>query len=458
MRLSEIGLFKYGKEEPELVKDAFQMAWPSVLESVFISLSGIVDSLMVSAIGAFGVAAVGLTTQPKFLCMAPFIAMSISVAALVARRRGEGDRRGANQVLLAALMIGLVLIALVTTLSLRHADFIIHFAGSEEKTHDSAVLYYKIIMGGFFFQGLSMILNASQRGSGNTKIAMRTNVTSNTVNMFGNWLLITGNLGFPAWGIRGAAIATVFGTVIACIMSVASVFRKDSYVNIPYIWENQVKPAIAPFLSIVKVGGSVFLEQVLMRTGFMAVAIMAAKQGTNNLAAHQVGMNIMSLSFSFGDGLQAAAVALIGMSLGAGQPERARKCGSICQQMGLCLAFVLSLVYLILGRGIYSQFFREKEIVDMGVQILRCLSVIVFLQITQVVYMGCLRGAGDVLYTTVASTISVTVVRTTFSYFFCYILGLGVIGIWFGIACDQLGRFLFSYFRFRAGKWTRIKI
>lgn len=75
------------------------------------------------------------------------------------------------------------------------------------------------------FNIISMAINAAQRGAGNTKIAMRTNVTSNVVNMIGNYLLIQGNLGFPRLGITGAALATVFGTVIACLMSILSVMN-----------------------------------------------------------------------------------------------------------------------------------------------------------------------------------------------------------------------------------------
>ena len=83
---------------------AFQMAWPAVMESFFIALASLVDSLMVSSMGAYAVAAVGLTTQPKFIGLCIFIAANVSVSALVARRRGEKDRYGANQVLLMILV------------------------------------------------------------------------------------------------------------------------------------------------------------------------------------------------------------------------------------------------------------------------------------------------------------------------------------------------------------------
>ena len=72
--------------------------------------------------------------------------------------------------------------------------------------------------------------------------------------------------------------------------------------------------------------------------------------------------------------------------------------------------------------------------------------------------MGCLRGAGDTLYTAIASTICVTVIRTAASYLFGYTLGFGIIGIWLGVLGDQLGRYIFAAVRFKAGKWVRIKI
>ena len=95
---------------------------------------------------------------------------------------------------------------------------------------------------------------------------------------------------------------------------------------------------------------------------------------------------------------------------------------------------------------------------DIGVSIMYVIIFVVMLQIAQVIYMGCLRGAGDTLYTAIASTISVTLVRTAGSYFFGYVLDMGITGIWFGVLADQVSRFLFASIRFRKGKWTDIKI
>lgn len=338
------------------------------------------------------------------------------------------------------------------------ADPIIRLCGSEELTHDSAVTYFRIIMGGMLFNVLQMGINSAQRGAGNTRITMRTNLVSNTVNIIFNYLLIQGHFGFPALGIRGAALATVLGTVVSSIMSIWSVWKKDNFISIPYILLNKIRPGWEAMKNIVKVGYSVFAEQVLMRIGFMLTAIMAADQGTSAMAAHQVGMNIMGLSFSFGDGLQATAVALIGYSLGAGKPEKAKAYGRTCRMIGGVISVILAVTYFFGANLLMEMFFEEKDIVAIGVSIMRVIIFVVILQIAQVIYMGCLRGAGDTLYTAVASTVSVTIMRTLGSYFFGYVLHMGITGIWLGVVADQLSRFVFASIRFRRGKWTEIKI
>lgn len=451
------GVTTYLNENQERIKIAVRMAWPSVLESFFVALAGLIDSLMVSSLGAYAVAAVGLTTQPKFLGMALFIALNVSVSAIVARRRGEKDKKGANQALMVALFFTIGAGIVISILCVLLAEPIINLCGSGEDTHDSAVLYFRIIMGGMIFNIISLVINAAQRGAGNTKIAMKTNVTSNVVNMIGNYLIINGHFGFPALGIKGAALATVFGTVIACIMSIRSLF-KDGFVSIPYMVREHIRPSLDPVRSMIRISSSVFTEQVLMRIGFMSTAVMAANLGTAAMAAHQVGMNIMSVSFSFGDGMQAAAVALIGRSLGEKAPEEAVKYGNICQRIGNLISLVLSLIYLLGGRMLYRLFFTEPEIVDMGVQIMRLMVLVVVLQIAQVIYMGCLRGAGDVFFTMAASTFSVTMVRTLGSYVMGYVMGWGLIGVWMGVMGDQLSRFLLTTWRFKSGRWTTVKI
>lgn len=223
------------------------MAWPSIVESFFVAFAGLVDSLMVSSLGSYAVAAVGLTTQPKFIGLSLFFALNVAISALIARRRGEENAREANRILSTAILFIIAAAVVLSILLVALADPIIHICGSTPETHDSAVAYFRIIMGGMIFNCIQMGINSAQRGAGNTKITMRTNVTSNTINIIFNYLLINGHLGFPALGIHGGALATVLGTVVACIMSILSILKPDGFISLPYIIKNKVFPAKREF-------------------------------------------------------------------------------------------------------------------------------------------------------------------------------------------------------------------
>lgn len=445
--------------DKDKISNVVKMAWPAIVESFFVAFAGLIDSLMVSSMGKNAVAAIGLTTQPKFIGLSIFFAVNVAISALVARRRGEERKDDANKIAYSALFF-VILASIVLSIGfVVSASPLIRLCGSNADTHDYAVIYFRIIMGGMIFNCIQMCINSAQRGAGNTKITMRTNVTSNTINIIFNYLLIEGHFGFPKLGIYGAAIATVFGTVVASVMSIISIMKQDNFISLPYIWKNKIRPSLESFCTLVKVGYSVFFEQILMRVGFMATAIMAAKLGTDAMAAHQVGMNIMGLSFSFGDGLQATAVALIGRSLGEKNEQLAKDYGKICRYFGLIISVILAITYFFSARFLMGLFFKDDVApVNIGVVIMRVIIFVVMFQVSQVVYMGCLRGAGDTAYTAFASIISVTIIRTLFSYVCGFTLGMGVLGIWLGVLADQISRYIFGSLRFKQGKWTKIKI
>ena len=440
-------------------KEVLNIALPALIESFFIALAGFVDTLMVSSLGSDSVASVGLTTQPKFIGLALFMALGVATSAVVARRFGEKDRKSANTTLVTSLSFAFIAAIIFSLLYIFGTDKIISLSGSSPDTHGDAVTYLRIIMGCMIFNCIQIIINSAQRGAGNTKITMTTNLTSNAINVIFNYLLIGGRLGFPALGIRGAAIATVLGTVVSCGMSVISVLRRDRFLSIPYIIKKKIRPAWQSFKNLCKFGYSIFLEQILVRTGLALTAIMAAKMGDDSLAAHQVGMNILSLSFALGDGLQSAAVALVGRSLGQKKPELAKEYGRTCQAFGAFVSFVLAVILFFGSDIIMGMFFKnDPHIVDIGRNIMRMIIVVVLFQTRQVVYMGCLRGAGDTLYTAFAATVCVTILRTVVSYTFAFLLDFAIVGVWAGIVADQVGRFLFSSIRFKRGKWVHIKI
>jgi len=442
--------------EKSLLKDTFNMAWPSVVDSFSVNLAGMIDTIMVGSLGASAIAAVGLTTQPKFFAMAIFFALNVASSAIIARRKGEDNRESANRVLRMTLLITIVLTLLITVACIVFANPIIQFMGAKEDTHKLAVEYFQIVMAGIVFNTITIIINGAQRGAGNTRISMVTNIISNVINTMFNYVLIGGHFGFPKMGVKGAAVATVIGAACGCFLSVRSLFRKNSF-----IYFSAAKGFVADELSrksMVKIGSSAFVEQMCMRVGFILFVKTIANLGTVEMAAHQIGMNMMSLSFSIGDGFSIAAATLIGQSLGRKRPDIAKIYGSACQRIGFICALCISLVYTLFGKEIYKMFVKDLDVIGYGVTIMQILSVILFLQIAQVVQFGCLRGAGDTKFTAIVSLISVTIIRPGMSALLCYPMGLGLIGAWIGTGCDQLVRFSLSHHRFKKNQWMKLKL
>ncbi len=442
----------------DALRETLRIALPAIAESLFTAVIGFVDSFMVSSLGASSVAAIGLTNQPKYAGFTLFYAVNIAIATLVARRNGEKNRRGANALTLTAIVFVVLLSAAMGASLAVFAPAVMRACGATPETLDLSASYYRIVMGCMVFSCVQMVINAAQRGAGNTKITMRTNMAANIVNIVFDYLLIGGHMGFPALGIRGAAVATVLGTAVGCAISIASVMGRDGFLSIPYMREERLRPRRNELGTVVRIGYPVAIEQLLTRVGLVATSILAAACGTASMAAHQVAMNILVISYAFGDGLQAASVALVGRSLGEGKPERAREYGRTCRNYGLGIAAVLALLLALGARWLFSLFFDESAVIEIGMHLAPYLICTVVFQIVMVVYFGCLRGAGDIRYTTAVALCSVIVVRTGVSYLFGNVLGMGIAGIWCGVLADQFFRCLLGMLRFRSGKWTTIRI
>lgn len=437
---------------------ALSIAWPAVFESFFIALAGIIDTFMISTLGPSAVASIGLTTQPKFLALTVFFAITSAVSALVARRQGEGNREKANQTLVTSLLISMIFVIIVTVVMVAFADPILEFAGSTEETHEMAKEYFVIIILGTVFNAICWCINSAHRGAGNTQIAFVTNLVASIVNIIFNYLLIQGNLGFPALGTKGAAIATVLGTVVEMIMCFYSLSKRNSYLNFREMKKVPMKIDKTISKEISRLGVNIFIEIMSMRIGFFVTALTAARLGTESFALHNVGMNLLSLSFSFGDGMSVAVITLTGNSLGAGNKDEAIIYGRACQQIGLILSLTISAIFFIFGRSIFGLFFADQALADQSLIIIKYLGFIVIMQVLQVIFGGSLRSAGDVKYTLAVAIVSVSIIRTAVTLITVNMLKLGLDGIWIGILSDQTSRFIGLRHRFKQGKWVDLKI
>ncbi len=450
-------------------RDVMRIALPSIVEMVLMSLIGSVDTMMVgNELGAEALSSVGLPTQPRMLLLSLFFALNVGVTAIVARRKGEERQEEANATLRNAMMLALGLSVILTAVAVAFAEPLLRLAGGDtaesEKVFTDAVDYFRIMTYALPVNALAMCICAAQRGIGKTRITMWVNMASNLINVFFNYCLIGGHLGFPRMEVRGAALASAIGMGAGFLLALATVVAPGKYKGYLHLslhdsWRFDKES----MRSIVKVGGNAAIEQFGVRFGFFVYARILFSLGTTMYAANQICMQLLSITFTFGDGLGVAATSLVGQNLGRKRPDLSMLYGKISQRFAVMISLVLGVLivsfrYQIAGWFIGENTLNADQVVAYAASTMLVLAAIQPFQTSSVVLSGSLRGAGDNLYVALIATICVSVVRPIMAVIAVYVLHLGLTGTWiFGLSEIAL-RFAFFYPRFASGKWKDKKV
>ncbi|MBE5780219.1 MAG: MATE family efflux transporter [Clostridiales bacterium] len=439
----------------EIRWDIFRMAWPSALEMILVSLCGIVDMMMVGDLGSYAITAIGLTNQPKFLILALFQALNVGCTALVARSRGEGRQDTANTATSSNLIISIILSIVLSTIAYFFVYNLVGIMGGDAQATYYGALYFKYILIGMPFNIAGMAITAALRGVGNTKASLYMNMTANLVNVFFNYCLIYGNLGFPQLGVAGAAIATSLGFVIAFFMGLFILLRKKQYVYLSREHKSIDKEVVRRML---RVGTPTMVEQLGMRVGQFIFTRIVAGLGTVAFAAHTITINIESLSFTTGQAFGVASTTFVGQNLGRKRPDLAEEYARETNKVGFAVAVLIGLLLFTFAHPIVGLYANEAEVIALTAQVLTFVSLTQPIQCYYFVTASSLRGAGDTRYTAMVLLISMMILRPSLAFLFVIVMNFGVMGAWFGITLEQCFRAVMVFFRFRSGKWKLMKV
>ena len=224
-KLTNLGFDRELPPTNNLLKRILRISLPAAAEIFLIGLITMIDTMMVGSLGKEAIASVSITNQPVFITLTFCMGINAGVIAIISRRRSENDPEGANRVLRQALVVGTIISLIISSLSYFLAEPLLLLAGSKADTIDNSILYFRIVSTALFFNYIRLIITSALRACGNTQITLIVNITANIVNIFLNYCLIGGNLGFPAWGVAGAAIATVIGNFLAFVISIIAITR-----------------------------------------------------------------------------------------------------------------------------------------------------------------------------------------------------------------------------------------
>ncbi|MCL1787526.1 MAG: MATE family efflux transporter [Defluviitaleaceae bacterium] len=440
----------------EAYKTSLRIAIPAVIEMVSIALMDMIDMIMVSRVGDHATAAVGITGQPRMLILSVFFALNIALTAIIARKKGAGEMDAARSCLRHGLMINILLGLKFSILAILFARPLMLLARAQPDTIDYATSYFRITNMVLVFQIMTMTICAAQRAIGNTKVALKVNVTAKVVSVVLNLILIEGRLGFPRLEVDGVAYARSIAAVVAFTLALASILHKESPLRIKLKDRWRFEKAMSASIGRLTANG--MLEQVSLRFGFFVYAIVVANLGTQALAAHIIGMQLMVLSFTFADGIGAATTSLVGQNLGRHRPDLSSMYGKIGIRLAIICAIILSTLCVLFRFQFASMFSSNPDTVLMAGGLILILATMLPLQTVQLVMGGSLRGAGDNRYVALTMLIAVGIMRPALGFIMVVPLGWGLTGAWVAMIFDQGARLIMLLTRFVRGKWMVAKV
>lgn len=444
-----------GIESKMLYSDIIHIAWPSLVELTLTQLASMVDLMMVGQLGPWALTAVGLTTQPKFLMMTMFMAMNVGATAMVARYKGAGNQKKADEVLRQALLMTFVIGMVFAVVGYITAPWLIKFMGATEAhVLEASVSYLRIQMIGLPGLALTSTITATLRGVGNSKTAMIYNAMANIINVFFNYMLIYGNFGAPRMEVAGASLATIIGQYCAMFMAFYAVMNGRQYIILRF--RDGFKPNMEEIKKIVDIGLPAMIEQLVMRVGLIIYTRTVAGLGTLAYAVHQVCLNIQSLSFMNGQAFAVSATSLMGQSLGKKRHDMAQAYTSRARKLGMCVSITLGVVFFFFGGQIVALYSGgDQSLVELGAIIMMFVAVVQPFQSSQLILAGALRGAGDTKVTAIITFLTVLLVRPALAIFAINVLGMGLEGAWYALVIDQILRSLLVLLRYNSGAWKR---
>ncbi|QQY78805.1 putative MATE family efflux protein [Keratinibaculum paraultunense] len=449
--------------DKKTIRDIVLKTAGPVLVEVFLgTLFGMVDMMMLGRIddpteAAASIAAVGITNQLVFIALSLVQSLNVGATAMVARYVGAKKEDRIESVVRHVVLLTQILLVLpIFILGLKYTDQIMKFIGAHEDTLMYGRNYFKIIVVGIIFQAFNFSIYAVLRGAGDTKTPMSINLKVNTLNVVGNALLIYGLLGFPRLGVTGAAISTTFSQFVATLMLLRYIFKKDTIIQINL--KNKFKFNKDIIYNLVKIGVPASLEQIAFRVGILIFVRMVSSLGTVAYATHQICLNISGLTFTPGQAFGIAASSLVGRSLGADDPDRAEEYIKTSRRIGTVIAIAIGILFFFFGSFVASLYTKDPKVIAQATKILKIIAIMQPFQSSQLVISGGLRGAGDTVWTLIAIFFSVLVVRVALAHLFINILGLGLLGAWYAMFCDQFVRWALITLRFKTDKWKYISI
>jgi putative MATE family efflux protein len=447
--------------EGPLQPAVWKIAWPTMLTNVIGGLQGMVDHALVgNIVGYKANAAIGVSWQ-IFIVVIVFISslftgMSVLVARFAGANDGEKVNRTVYQAFLTALLIAFGVMAPIGYFV---SPSLLNFVHAAPDVKAEALPFLRIMF--VFSLGMMVffLISTALRSAGDARTPMLLGISMTVLNLVLNIILIGGLGPIPAFGTKGAAMGTCIASGAIAVYSLGKLWSGGWVISLP---RGEFRPDWKIIKSIFRFGLPTGIQGIAMNIGgvLMLSFIGSLAQSAAAQAAFAVAYTeLFSLVTWTSVGLMGAAAAVAGQNLGAGNPDRASAAVHVAARFGFGGALFFGLFFLLLPRQLLAIFgMNEPGVVDIGVQLLRVLSLSGLFIAVALTYTGGLQGTGDTRSPLYISIISQIVVPLSICFVIQQTSTLDPIDIWIAILAGHATRCLLSVVRFTQGRWRMISV
>ena len=274
----------------------------------------------------------------------------------------------------------------------------------------------------------------------------------NIINVIGNWSLIYGNLGMPALGITGSAIATVIAQWIGAIVAVTAITRPTAKLSLSFRSKWTIDKT--ELSKILNMGLPSAAESLFWQAAAIILTLYITGFGTQALAAHQLGLNAESLSYMPTAGFSIAATTLVGQAVGAKNTHLSRRYTSELSRWALIITLLTASLLFFFPKQILTLLTNDAEVIALAAIYLRLMATAQIPQQVAGVLNGAIRGSGDTRTPMVVAAIGLWGVRLPLAYILAFPLKMGITGVWLGMTLDLFVRFILTMFRYKRLPWV----
>lgn len=446
------------KSVKEVYKKVFTIGLPVSIENMIYSLMNFIDVFMVGkenvalGLGTAAVAGLGFANQVFMIFIVSLFGLNSGGGILAAQYYGKKDYKNLKKCLGITITVGLLFSFLFFLMGLFIPEKIIGIFTSDPKVLKLGANYFRIIALIYPLIGLGYSFNMQLRAIGKNQYSLYSTIIGLCINLVGNYLFINGNLGFPAMGVVGAAIATVIARIVSVFYLIYIIYKN----KLPMAgnFQELFKLSWSFIAKALKISLPVFGHEIMWVTGVSMYVIIYGRIGTEATAAIQVVKSISNLVFTLVFGLSSGTAAIIGQEIGAGNEENAYKYGVELLKISLVIGTAVALFVYAICPVVLILMKVDSAIYPLARQIVFSEGILIIIKTTGTLFIvGVLRAGGDTLWTMFADLIPLWTFAIPLTYIAGLKFGLPIALVYLCSGSDELLKMPFCIQRLKSRKW-----